>query len=290
MKGAPAIALPDTLSERQKSALLKLLADEDPAVYRPIRETLISRGPRVTDWLGEHRLSSDPMLRRRTQEIVRYFKRQEADDRFLAFCLTEGKDLDLEQGAWMLAQTVYPEISLPGYRALLDKFAVELRERMRLLSRPERVLEVLNQYLFQKLGFSGNEEDYYDPENSYLNRVIDRRTGNPINLCLVYVLIARRLQLPIVGIGLPGHFICRYQSSAAEIYIDPFGRGKLLAKSDCIQYLLQGNYSLRDDYLSPVTPRRMLLRICSNLHQIYVHLDQSDDATRFQRYLVALAK
>jgi regulator of sirC expression with transglutaminase-like and TPR domain len=123
-----------------------------------------------------------------------------------------------------------------------------------------------------------------------LNRVLDRRTGNPINLCLVYILLARRLRLPLAGIGLPGHFICRYQSTAAEVYLDPFNRGRFLTKADCVQYLANANFSLRDDYLVPVSPRRLLLRICSNLHQIYQRLEQAVEAMRLQRYLVALAR
>jgi regulator of sirC expression with transglutaminase-like and TPR domain len=103
-------------------------------------------------------------------------------------------------------------------------------------------------------------------------------------------LVGRRLKLPLAGIGLPGHFICRFQSSSVELYIDPFNRGKLLSKADCVQYLLQGNYTVRDDYLGPISPRRMLLRICGNLHQIYVHLGQGEAATRLQHYLVALAR
>ena len=148
----------------------------------------------------------------------------------------------------------------------------------------------MNHYLFQELAFRGNEENYYDPENSYFNRVLDRRTGNPISLCLLYLLLARRLRLPMVGIGLPGHFICRFQSSAAEIYVDAFQRGSFLTKADCVQYLLRGNYSVREQYLSPVTPRRLLLRVCSNLHQVYQQLDTAEEATRVHRYVVALAK
>jgi len=289
MNAADSIPLSGPLSDSQKAALLTLLADEDPAVYRPIREALISRGPEVTTWLRRHRLSHDPLLRRRTQEIIRHFERQEADDRFLAFCLNQGEELDLEAGAWLLAQTGYPDINVAGYQALLDQFADQLGNRIQNLSQPEDLLPAINGYLFEELGFCGNEENYYDPENSYLNRVLDRRTGNPINLSLVYILVTRRLRLPVAGIGLPGHFICRYQTSAAEVYIDPFGRGKLLSKSDCIQYLLQGNYSLREDYLAPATPRRMLLRICGNLHQIYDHLGHKSEVTRLQRYLVALS-
>lgn len=290
MNESAAIAAPDALPESQRSALLKLLGDEDPAVYRNIRERILSLGPSAAAWLRPALLSRDPLLRRRTQEIVRRFDRQTADDRFLGFCLKQGEECDLEQGAWLLARTQYPDINIEAYQALLDSFAGELAGRLEVAREGREKLTVINQYLFDELGFSGNEENYYDPENSYLNRVLDRRTGNPINLCLLYLLLARRLRLPVTGIGLPGHFLCRYQSSAAEFYMDAFSGGKLLTKADCIQYLLKGNYSVRDEYLAPVTPRRLLLRVCGNLHQIYLHLEQAEAATRLQRYLVALAR
>ncbi len=290
MSHATGTQLAAGLSESRKQALLMLLADDDPAVYHDIRQKIISIGPSTVDWLRPYTLSRDPALRRRTQEIVLKFDRQAADTHFLGFCLKHGQELDLEQGAWLLAQTEYPDINVQGYQALLDSYAADLQDRLQSLTEPEDILSEVNRYLFDDLGFAGNEEEYYDPENSYLNRVVDRRTGNPINLCLVYLLIARRLRLPVTGIGLPGHFICRYQSSAGEFYIDAFNRGKLLTKADCIQYLLQGNYSVRDDYLAPVTSRRLLLRVCGNLHQIYLHLENSDSATRLQRYLVALAR
>ena len=190
----------------------------------------------------------------------------------------------------LLAKTQYPQINLEGYRAILDDFACELRARLQTIRDPKEILGTVNDYLFHELGFTGNEKNYYDPENSYLNRVIDRRTGNPINLSLLYMLLARRLRLPVTGIGLPGHFICRHQSSAAEIFIDAFNGGKFLSKADCVQYLAHANYSLRDDCLAPVSSRRMLLRICGNLHQTYLQLQRTEETTRIQRYLVALAR
>jgi regulator of sirC expression with transglutaminase-like and TPR domain len=284
------ITSPEELSQSQKTALLTLLTDDDPSIYRKIRQKIISFGPPSAEWLRPYALSRDPVLRRRAQEIVLSFDRQAADDAFLGFCLKHGEAFDLEEGAWKLAQTQYPDINVAGYQAVLDSFAADIGESLREATQPEDILNTLNRYLFDELGFVGNEEQYYDPDNSYLNRVLDRRSGNPISSCLVYLLLARRLLLPITGIGLPGHFVCRYQSSSAEIYIDAFNRGKLMTKADCVQYLLQGNYSVRDDYLAPVSPRRILLRICGNLHQIYLQLEQAEASTRFQRYLVALAR
>lgn len=274
---------------KEREALLKLLADEDLEIYRTVRRKILSYGPGTRFWLQPLSLDSDPVLRRRAREIIRHFDRQSADDEFLAFCLNHGQELDLEQAAWLLARTVYPEINVDGYTALLDSLVSMIRARFT-DSGPRANLRAMNQVLFEEQGFHGNDQNYFDPENSYLNRVLDRRTGNPINLSLLYILLARRLRLPIVGIGLPGHFLCRYQTSAGEIYVDPFNGGRLLTKVDCVQYLQQGSFSVRDDYLSPVTPRRMLLRICGNLHQIYLQQGNEAEATRLQRYLVALAR
>ena len=290
MESAAAIAPLEKSSEKQQTALVNLLADEDPVVYQAVREKILSFGEAARSWLRPHALSSDPLRRRRVQEIVRHFDRQAADNGFLTFCLKHGEDFDVEEAAWLLAKTQYPDVNVEAYQALLDDFAGELRGRVDLHARANQFLGQISEYLFGELGFTGNERNYYDPENSYLNRVLDRRTGNPINLCFVYLLLTRRLQLPIAGIGLPGHFLCRHQSAAGEIYIDAFNRGKLMTKADCVHYLVRGNYDLRDDYLAPVSARRMFLRVCGNLHQIYQHLSLSDQATRLQRYLVALAR
>ena len=278
------------LSESQRKALVNLLGDDDPAIYQTVREKILSFGENAGEWLRPYRLSDDPILRRRAREIVRHFDRQEADTWFLAFCLKHGEEFDLEEGVWLLAMTEYPDINVEAYRALLDNFATEIRERIDFNETDKEILSTMNNYLFDELGFSGDEENYYDPQNSYLNRVVDRRKGNPINLSLLYLLLARRLELPVAGIGLPGHFICRYQSTSEEIFIDPFHHGKFLTKADCIQYLVSGSHGLQDEFLAPVSTRRVLMRICSNLHQIYSQMELTEETTRLQRYLVALAR
>jgi regulator of sirC expression with transglutaminase-like and TPR domain len=287
---APANQTSETPSDREKAALIRLLGDDDPLVHRAVRQKILQSGQAAVGWLRPHALSSDPALRRHAQEIIQHLQRETADDRFLGFCLTEGSDLNLEQGAWLLARTRYPDINVEAYQALFDSFAGELLERVDLRGDADEILGAFNGYIFDVLRFHGNEENYYDPENSYLNRVVDRRTGNPINLCLVYLLLARRLRLPIAGIGLPGHFICRYQSTSEEYYVDVFNRGKLWTKANCVQYLLQRNYPVRDDHLAPVSSQRMLSRICANLHQIYDQREMPAEATRLHRYAVALAK
>ncbi len=277
-------------SESEQEALLKLLADEDSGVYRQVREKILSFGQSAVSWLSPYALSKDPVLRRRSQEIVESLKRQDADNNFLAFCLNQGSKLNLESGLWLLAQTKYPSVSVEGYRAILDSFVYELMDRVDFGADVRAILKAVNRFLFEEQQFAGNEEDYFDPENSYLNRVIDRRTGNPISLCAIYLLLADRLAMPITGIGMPGHFVCRYQSNREEIYIDAFNRGRLLSKRDCIRYLNQAGHGYQESFLGPVSSQRILLRICANLHRIYGSREEWEEMARIQRYIVALSK
>ena len=288
MKAIPP-AIRGSHEARERQALLSLLDDEDPLVFRAVRKRIVSLGPEVCNWLRPHTLSSDPQVRRHSQEIVQHFEQREADREFLLFCLHRGEALDLETGALLLARTTYPDINPAAYSALLDSFATDIAQNLKQDQKPRELLGVINRHMFRKLGFRGDEDTYFDPKNSYLNQVLDRRKGNPISLCLIYLLVAHRLRLPVAGIGLPGHFVCRYQSSVDSVYIDAFDRGRLLTRADCVQFLLHSAFGLNEQFLAPVTSRRMLMRMCGNLHQSYLHLEAREEATRIQGYLAALS-
>jgi regulator of sirC expression with transglutaminase-like and TPR domain len=279
-----------SLPENQRAALISLLADDDPAVYHLIRSKLLSYGPAVSAWLRPQTLSSDPTMRRRAAEILSHQAREANDDRFLEFCRRNGEDLDLEEAAGWLARTRYPEANSEAYAALFDTWAGELRERINPRATALETLTLINRFIFEELSFAGNDQYGYEPECCYLNRLVDKRSGNPIGMCAIYLFLARRLRLPIAGIGLPGHFVCRYQSSTTEIYIDCFRKGVFLTKADCIKYLFQANYGLAEGHLSPVSPRRILLRMCNNLVNTYGHLEMTQEAARVQRYVAALSR
>jgi regulator of sirC expression with transglutaminase-like and TPR domain len=279
-----------TLTNSQRMALISLLVDDDPAIYQMVRGQLLSYGGVAVEWLRPHSLSSDPKMRRRALEIIHHHARLVAHERFLDFCLRNGEELDLEQATGLLARTRFPEINPDAYSALYDAWAGELRERLNRTAAPEHALGTVTRFLFEELGFSGNDQHGYDPDCCYLNRIVDKRAGNPIGLCVVLLFVARRLRLPVTGIGLPGHFICRYQSSTKEIFIDCFRKGIFLSKADCVKYLLQTNFGATDGHLGPVSPRRTLLRMCNNLVNTYGHLEMTEEAARVQRYIAALTR
>ncbi|MCO5052981.1 MAG: transglutaminase-like domain-containing protein [Verrucomicrobiae bacterium] len=271
-------------------ALIKLLGDEDPFVYHAVREKIISMGTDTQIWLKPCQTSNDATVRRHAKEIVRHFDQSGADTRFMSYCLQEPKSIDLEQGALLLAQTEYPDLDAVAYSAALDTLAQELREWLATTDPQQRLLPRVNQFLFDEKGFTGNMENYYDPENTFINRVLDRRTGNPVSLCLLYTLLMRRLDYPVHPIGLPGHSVCQFKDANDEVYIDAFNLGKLLTRHDCIEHLKRCKHEVRDEYLEPMTARRALARMCGNLEQIYMELRRTADSGRYQRYLFALTR
>lgn len=288
MQANATVDFPTSFSEAQRTALLHLLTDDDPAVYRTIREKIVSCGPSAVQWLQPHARSSDPWLRKRTREIISHFERQAADTLFLAFCLNQGKLFDLEEAALLLARTRYPEINSEGYSALLDSFAAEVHERLNPGATDREVLECLNRYFFQHLKFRPGIQERLNSENSYLNRVLDRRIGDPGSLCLAYMLIARRVRLPLTCIALPGYFVCRFQSTTSELYVDVFYGGRIMSKADCAQYLRTSDMSDSGGMAGPVTPRRFILRTCETLRHIYEQTGLTEESVRLKRYVVAL--
>ncbi|MCF7669986.1 MAG: transglutaminase-like domain-containing protein [Verrucomicrobia bacterium] len=279
----------DELTCDQRKALLTLLCDEDQAVYQTIRQKIIEISPSPATWLEPYLLSDDPILRRRVNELHKTIAKRRTDLDFLKFCLNNGEGLDIEKGAALLSKTAYPDVNLEGYYALLDYFTEEFAVNTSRHKNIYWALAELNEFLFCELKFKGNERDYYNPDNNYLTRVIDRRLGNPLSICLIYTLIGRRLKMPISGIGMPGHFLCRYQSPTESIYIDAFNHGKMLSKQDCIKYLIESGHGYHESFLAPISPRRMLLRMCSNLHQTYVDAGDVEQTLRVQRYIIALS-
>lgn len=288
MQANAIVDFPASFSETQRAALLQLLTDDDPAVYRTIREKIVSCGPSAVQWLRPHTRSSDPWLRKRTREIIQHFDRQAADTQFLAFCLNQGKMFNPEEAALLLARTRYPEVSSEGYSALLDSFAGDVSEGTAPGMTDRESLESLNRYFFTNLRFRPGIHERLNPENSYLNRVLDRRIGDPASLCLVYMLIARRLRLPLTCIALPGYFVCRYQSMTAELYVDVFYGGRIMSKADCAQYLRSSDFANSEGLTGPITPRRFVLRACETLRHIYEQTGMTEESLRLKRYVIAL--
>jgi regulator of sirC expression with transglutaminase-like and TPR domain len=133
--------------------------------------------------------------------------------------------------------------------------------------------------LFEQFGFRGNEDNYYDPRNSFINDVIDRKLGIPITLSTVYLEIARRLNFPMAGVGMPGHFLVKYADPQEEFFLDPYNSGTILSADDCrsrITSHYRGTIEFSDHMLARVTHRQILTRMLNNLKKIYVESQAFD--------------
>lgn len=189
--------------------------------------------------------------------------------------LLSGRDdsMALDEAALWLARIEHPDLNFSPYLELLDSHASELEGRLKPGAGGAEFVTAANAYLFEELGFAGNSEDYYRPGNSCLNDVLVERTGIPITLSLVYMEIARRLGRPVVGIGLPGHFVIKYDDGAFTTFIDPFYRGRLLSTRDCCQIAREvARVDVKPDSntLTALPKRHMLLRMCHNLLAVYL--------------------
>ena len=191
------------------------------------------------------------------------------------------EQINLAKAALDIAQEEYPDLDPDEYLNALDTMAAEVQERLPAQRYPLRVIQTINQYLYDDLGFTGNNENYYDPRNSFLNDVIDRRTGIPIALALVYLEIARRIDFPMVGVGMPGHFLIRPQFEDVGIFVDAFHRGEILFEQDCrdrLAKIYQQSVQLQATFVEPVSSRRFLTRMLTNLKMIYLNRQELQKA------------
>jgi regulator of sirC expression with transglutaminase-like and TPR domain len=189
--------------------------------------------------------------------------------------------LDIAEVALCLARDEYPNLDIDAYLSELAGMAHEAKSYMR-GSLAARVFG-LCRYLFHEMGFRGNIQDYYDPRNSYLNEVLDRRTGLPISLSVVTMAIGDRVGLPIAGVGLPGHFVVKASAEGQEVLFDPFHGGRQLTPADCenlVQQVTGMSFRAAPEQLQPVPLRLLVIRLLTNLKGVYLRREDYVRAAR----------
>jgi regulator of sirC expression with transglutaminase-like and TPR domain len=200
-----------------------------------------------------------------------------------------GERTDLAEAALLIAAEVYPALEIGTYVRRLDELAEAARPLVAAAGSDEQRVEALNRFLFVEQGFTGNRAEYDDPRNSFLNEVLDRRKGIPITLTLVYTEIGRRLALPVLGVGFPGHFLAKY-TGRREIIIDPFF-GQVLSKEQCLERLralLGPRAELQPHHLRPATPEETLIRMLSNLKHVHLKAKELAPALSYSERILLI--
>jgi regulator of sirC expression with transglutaminase-like and TPR domain len=195
--------------------------------------------------------------------------------------------IDLAQACLMVAQDAYPRLDVQRYLGEIERMALRLRGRLPSGGGTEESIVALNELLFEDLGYWGNADDYYDPRNSYLNEVIDRKTGIPITLSILYMELGRRIGLPLEGVSFPGHFLVRLRLRGGMLVLDPFTGGTPLAEPELRERLQRvipagviDNVPVAelplDQFLEPANKRQILSRVLRNLKAIYQQTDKPE--------------
>jgi regulator of sirC expression with transglutaminase-like and TPR domain len=214
-----------------------------------------------------------------------------ADSGRFAELMADEKDrYSLAEACLLIAEDAYENLDVNHYLGEIERMAARLRGRLAQGANAEEKIVALNSFLFDELGFSGNAEDYYDPRNSYLNEVIERRSGIPISLSVLYMEIGRKIGLPLEGVSFPGHFLVRLALRGRTIVLDPFSGGEPLSEPDLRKLLKRviagsGRTALRsaadaaselplDQFLEPAGHRQVLARVLRNLKNIYREKDE----------------
>lgn len=270
--------------DSQIKALIRLLSDDNERIARTIREKLVEIGEGAVALLLEAEIEQ-PEMARRIEQVLDEIRGNRLEEELRLLAARPDEEIDLEAGAFLIARYAYPGLDAGRYRRVLDDMATEIRERMGRRVSGEEAVKTLSRYLFTEQGFRGNSKNYYEAENSYLNRVLDRRTGIPISLSTLYLLVGRRLGLPVHGIGMPGHFLVKFESDRYKIYVDCFNAGALLTEKDCARFLIQAGYGFDQKYLRRSSPRAILVRTLKNLIAIYHKLDEGVKEGRFARFM-----
>ena len=212
-------------------------------------------------------------------------------DPFVAewFSFVKNPNFNLVEKCLKFAQILeYPELDIEKYIEKITKIGMSLRESIGDVKNPTYLISMLNEHLFENLGYSGDDDDYYNPKNNFLNEVIDKKTGLPITISILYAEVAKFIGLNLKIVGFPSHILVKYNE---EMILDPFYDERLLDIDD-LQEILDTNYGgeveFKSEFLDEITSEQILVRLTRNLKNSYVQSFVYDKALRCVNMVLAI--
>ncbi len=270
--------------------LFSLLDDPDVRISEAVIERLRSKGDVILNHLLDFvDRTDDELAGDRASTLVRELNEERLAKEFsvLNKRLDWGDPRALEDGAFLVARYGYPRLNIEHYRFELSALAGMLRDRIAGVHSPLEVLAITNDFFFEKQKFRGNQSAFLEADNSYLNRVLDRKMGIPISLAVLYLLIAKmRVGLPFAGASAPGHFLIRYDGALEEpLFIDAFNGGVVLRRRDIKRFLDASKMKYKDIFLEPAEDRTIILRMIRNLIMVFGEQHDITAQRAFKRFL-----
>lgn len=278
------------LTDGDIHALIHLLGDDDTWVKDQARATLRQAGEPTVPLLEHYSRASDEQAIRVESSLIMEDIHVDAIERDWVALQAEEEGRALEEGAFLLERMIRPDHAhrFEAARGLLDELAAGARETVPEGGSIARRVATLRRYLHDARGFHGNVEDYYDPENSFLPSVLERRMGIPITLALVWLAVGRRLGLPLVGIGMPMHFLVGYRVGTRTRYLDPFFGGREVSRGECLLFLERAGFQPGELFLHPAPVVAILDRMARNLIVIYQNGARERELRLARRFVTVL--
>lgn len=286
-----------------------MLDDSDSEVVSQVEERLFQLGPDVIPALEQNFDLGDvsEIRQRRVDEIIKKIQTQSLIGELRNW--KKNKQEDLLDGAIIINRVKYPDLDRQYIDNFIDKIKLDVWLEMHYDLTSFEKIKILNYVFFDVHKFTGDNEDYHNPDNSYLSKVLERKKGNPISLAIIYSLVAQRLRLPVFGINLPQHFIVGYldnylesetlrltetkimvpnPESKVQFYINPFNKGSIFPRENLYVFLKQVNIEPREEYFLPCNNVEILKRMVRNLMSAYDKLKNIGMFTQFEAMMAVL--
>ena len=272
------------MNKREIKALVSLLDDEDHEVSQHVEGKILSLGGNVIPFLEtEWEESFNPNLQRKIEELIHELQLSIMNERLQSW--KNGGGLDLMEGMWILSTYHYPELSLDNLKTIVEQLYydiwIQFQEEMNAVDQIKRI----NSIFFGVMNFAANTKNFHSPSNSMVNVVLESRRGNPITLCVIYLLIARKLGMPVYGVNLPNLFVLTYKNDKTQFYINVFNRGIIFSKTDIDHYIAQLNIKSKEIFYQPCTNLEIVQRVLRNLILSYEKTSEQEKIKEIEKIL-----
>ena len=275
------------LTPAELNALVSLLDDPDLEVKNHVRDRIISLGAEVIPFLEQKwETSFNPEIQKEIEDLVHDLQFSLLKKRLKEWKETE--DRDLLTGLWILNTYQYPDLDFEKLNAEMHQIYFEVWTSFKNDLQPYDQVRIINNVLFNTLRFSANTKNFHSPGNSMLSTVLDTKKGNPITLCSIYLLVAKKLGLPIYGVNLPNLFILTYKSQDITFYINAFNKGLVFSRQDIYNYLEHLKIPPKEEFFEPCAYLDIILRSLRNLANSFEKLGEANKVIEIQELISIL--
>lgn len=276
------------LTPSEMIALVSLLDDPDQEVKSHVRDKIISLGYGVIPFLEQRWESSfNPELQKEIEDLVHDLQFSLLKDRLMDW--RDSEDRDLLTGLWIINTYQYPDLEFEKLNAEMHQIYFEVWTSFKNDLQPYDQIRIINNVLFNTLRFSANTKNFHSPGNSMLSTVLDTKKGNPISLCAIYLLVAKKLGLPVYGVNLPNLFVLTYKSSDITFYINAFNKGLIFSRQDIYNYLEHLKIEPREEFFEPCSYLEIILRSLRNLAHSFEKLGEASKVAEIKELIAILS-